>query len=430
MGFIMNESLLVKKKKIKKLKKKCNPNSKHHLKAMNLCVGDWGYIQNLIKTGMEENQTVRTMTGESSIFTPSPLQMLMPARESEEPNRNAGRELQIASTSAPFRLPDDWFVELKPRGSTTSSTGRVDKYYYEPRTGQQFRSLVAVERYLRDKKQDTPTPDTVKARNENTHQVSRNSVPTNPRGSQAFDKEFPASSFQLQIRDCTIRSTSPFKLPDDWVIEEKPRSNINYAGVIDKLYIEPETGQRFRSLKAVERYLTEAKENTATPKASQNSGSWKKNISSIIRSPRVVSKHRLEAEEDNITLKALKLCRSKASPNSGSGKKNIPGIIRTPGVVSKCWLEAEEDNITLKALKFCNSSKPSRKSGSRKKFVSNKGVNASMLDCASPPAKINWVLSGPGGGNVWSAFINESIVPDSVKQKWSEKFITTIHAQI
>ncbi|XP_042954494.1 methyl-CpG-binding domain-containing protein 7 isoform X6 [Carya illinoinensis] len=361
MGFIMNESLLVKKKKIKKLKKKCNPNSKHHLKAMNLCVGDWGYIQNLIKTGMEENQTVRTMTGESSIFTPSPLQMLMPARESEEPNRNAGRELQIASTSAPFRLPDDWFVELKPRGSTTSSTGRVDK---------------------------------------------------------------------LQIRDCTIRSTSPFKLPDDWVIEEKPRSNINYAGVIDKLYIEPETGQRFRSLKAVERYLTEAKENTATPKASQNSGSWKKNISSIIRSPRVVSKHRLEAEEDNITLKALKLCRSKASPNSGSGKKNIPGIIRTPGVVSKCWLEAEEDNITLKALKFCNSSKPSRKSGSRKKFVSNKGVNASMLDCASPPAKINWVLSGPGGGNVWSAFINESIVPDSVKQKWSEKFITTIHAQI
>ncbi|KAG6631557.1 hypothetical protein CIPAW_13G099300 [Carya illinoinensis] len=399
MGFIMNESLLVKKKKIKKLKKKCNPNSKHHLKAMNLCVGDWGYIQNLIKTGMEENQTVRTMTGESSIFTPSPLQMLMPARESEEPNRNAGRELQIASTSAPFRLPDDWFVELKPRGSTTSSTGRVDKYYYEPRTGQQFRSLVAVERYLRDKKQDTPTPDTVKARNENT----------------------------LQIRDCTIRSTSPFKLPDDWVIEEKPRSNINYAGVIDKLYIEPETGQRFRSLKAVERYLTEAKENTATPK---NSGSWKKNISSIIRSPRVVSKHRLEAEEDNITLKALKLCRSKASPNSGSGKKNIPGIIRTPGVVSKCWLEAEEDNITLKALKFCNSSKPSRKSGSRKKFVSNKGVNASMLDCASPPAKINWVLSGPGGGNVWSAFINESIVPDSVKQKWSEKFITTIHAQI
>lgn len=33
-----------------------------------------------------------------------------------------------------------------------------------------------------------------------------------------------------------------------------------------QLYIEPETGQQFRSLKAVERYLTEAKENTATPK--------------------------------------------------------------------------------------------------------------------------------------------------------------------
>ena len=32
-------------------------------------------------------------------------------------------------------------------------------------------------------------------------------------------------------------------------------------------YIEPGTGQRFRSLVAVDRYLTQANENTATPKA-------------------------------------------------------------------------------------------------------------------------------------------------------------------
>ncbi|KAK7833148.1 methyl-cpg-binding domain-containing protein 7 [Quercus suber] len=72
---------------------------------------------------------------------------------------------------------------------------------------------------------------------------------------------------EMQIVVRTIKSTSHFKLPVDWVIEEKPRSNANYAGIIDKYYIKPGTGQWFRSLVAVERYLTQTNENTATPKA-------------------------------------------------------------------------------------------------------------------------------------------------------------------
>ncbi|XP_030967186.1 methyl-CpG-binding domain-containing protein 7-like [Quercus lobata] len=292
------------------------------------------------------------MRGKSSPSTPTPLQMLSPPESESDTTK---RELQIASTS-PFRLPDDWFVEFKTRRNNTASPGRVDKYYHEPGTGRMFRSLIAVKRYLTEENQytPTPTPETVKAGNENT--------------------------MQIVVR--TIKSTSHFKLPDDWVIEEKPRSNANYAGIIDKYYIEPGTGQRFRSLVAVERYLTQANENTATPKALKPG--------------------------------------NQTSHYSGLRKKNISSDIYSLDVLSKD-LEDEEDTVMFKALKLSNSSTPSKKTASRKKNNSSKGVSTS----ASPPEKINWVLSGPGG-LIWSAFMDESIVPESEKQKWSETFITTL----
>ncbi|KAK9998548.1 hypothetical protein SO802_018151 [Lithocarpus litseifolius] len=290
------------------------------------------------------------MRGKSSPSTPTPLHMLSPPESESDTTK---RELQIVSTS-PFRLPDDWFVEFKTRRNNTASPGRVDKYYHEPGTGRMFRSLIAVKRYLTEENLYTPTPETVKAGDENT--------------------------MQIVVRP--IKSTSHFKLPDDWVIEEKPRSNANYAGIIDKYYIEPGTGQRFRSLVAVERYLTQANENTATPKALKPG--------------------------------------DQTSHYCGLQKKNISSDIYSLDVLSKD-LEDEEDTVTLKALKLSNSSTPSKKTASRKKNNSSKGVSTS----ASPPEKINWVLSGPGG-LIWSAFMDESIVPESEKQKWSETFITTL----
>lgn len=290
------------------------------------------------------------MKGKSSPSSVTPLQMLSPAE-----SVNNKRELQIVATS-PFRVPDDWFVELKLRGDSTTSPGRVDKYYHEPGTGRKFRSLRAVERYLTEGKQYTPTPETVKAGNEN--------------------------NMQIVVRT-TIRSTSPFKLPDDWVIKEIPRSNAKYAGVVDKYYIEPGSGQRFRSLIAVERYLTQANENTATPKALKPG--------------------------------------DQTSHYCGSQKKNISSDIDSLDVLSKDPVEAEEDTMTLEAWKRSNHSTPSKKAASQKKNISSKGVSTS----ASPPAKINWVLSG-SGGLIWSAFMDESIVPESEKQKWSETFITAL----
>lgn len=63
----------------------------------------------------------KQMKGKSSPSSVTPLQMLSPA----ELVNNKG-ELQIVATP-PFRVPDDWFVELKLRGDSTTSPGRVDK---------------------------------------------------------------------------------------------------------------------------------------------------------------------------------------------------------------------------------------------------------------------------------------------------------------
>lgn len=53
-------------------------------------------------------------------------------------------------------------------------------------------------------------------------------------------------------------------------------------------------------------------------------------------------------------------------------------------------------------------------------------VQDSMTNFSCQPSKINWVLAGPRG-NMWSPFEGEYMVPESVKQKWSETFISSIH---
>lgn len=60
------------------------------------------------------------------------------------------------------------------------------------------------------------------------------------------------------------------------------------------------------------------------------------------------------------------------------------------------------------------------------KDVSSEDANASILNVASPPTKVKWVLGGPGG-NGWNALMNESVVPESVKQEWSKLFVFSIN---
>ncbi|XP_014497514.1 uncharacterized protein LOC106759015 isoform X1 [Vigna radiata var. radiata] len=53
-------------------------------------------------------------------------------------------ELQTGSSSK-FSLPEGWIKEERPRRSNPT---HVDRYYYEPHTRKQFRSLSAVQKYL------------------------------------------------------------------------------------------------------------------------------------------------------------------------------------------------------------------------------------------------------------------------------------------
>ncbi|KAF9675318.1 hypothetical protein SADUNF_Sadunf09G0019500 [Salix dunnii] len=68
--------------------------------------------------------------------------------------------------------------------------------------------------------------------------------------------------------------------------------------------------------------------------------------------------------------------------------------------------------------------KPSKSSGSQKEHVSGK-VETAMLDPSSIPGKIKWVLTGPGG-IVWNPFMDDYLVPEFIKQKWSETFVLSI----
>ena len=66
------------------------------------------------------------MSAESSPATSVHLQLMGSDDKAEEPDRS-NRELMNVAATSPFRLPDDWSVVVKPRGSSAASPGRVDK---------------------------------------------------------------------------------------------------------------------------------------------------------------------------------------------------------------------------------------------------------------------------------------------------------------
>ncbi|KAM1205558.1 hypothetical protein ACFX13_006449 [Malus domestica] len=269
--------------------------------------------------------------GESSQSEPIPLLTMRPGEEGEEPRSSGSkRQLQLVTTSRSFRLPDGWLVEEKPRppSSTNPRQTHSDKYYYEPGTGLKFRSLAAVQRYLTE------------------GQIEQRTIRSKPR-----------NECNMLLTPRTRRTSSSFVLPDGWEVEEKPRSNINYSGHIDRSYIETGTGKRFRSLLSVERYLT-------------------------------------EANEDFPLKELMPANKSGLSPGSGVQKMNNLGEILSQKVISS----SVKRNISGD---YDRPSKP------------------------IPPAKVNWVLGGPGG-NMWNAFMDDSKVPDFVKQKWSETFVSSV----
>ncbi|XP_071724172.1 methyl-CpG-binding domain-containing protein 7-like [Rutidosis leptorrhynchoides] len=124
--------------------------------------------------------------------------------------------------TANFRLPPGWVIDRRP---SPSVPGRFDKYYRDPQSGLQFRSLLSVQRFLNGEPPRRP------AKAGNTTDI----VP-----------------FKI-----TSAIHHQGLLPDNWIIQEKPRSNAHYQGIIDREYIDTETGCKFRSFIAVQRHLSE-----------------------------------------------------------------------------------------------------------------------------------------------------------------------------
>ncbi|TXG74000.1 hypothetical protein EZV62_002579 [Acer yangbiense] len=269
----------------------------------------------------------------SSPSKPIPLKI-----EAPELSSSSSRELQIVDPTStifdklPFKLPRGWSVVERPRLNCPSHPGRVDK----------FRSLMAIQRYLSGDTEVAIVPRRMKSVNEN----------------------------YMQIVPRSTKSASSFGLPDDWIVEEKARNNINYCGTIDRYFIEPVTGFRFRSRIAAERYLKEGSSKSASTAKAKPINQLTNDISDENCSLSTFLKHLTDAK------------RIKTSPEASK-----PGHCST-----------------------------------EKHISDNDEVNALMLDYPRPPAKVKWVLGGPGG-NIWNPLIDEALVSDSEKQEWSEKFL-------
>ncbi|KAL7153713.1 hypothetical protein ABFS83_04G187000 [Erythranthe nasuta] len=165
-------------------------------------------------------------------------------------------------------IPRGWGVEVVPR----SDGSRSDTYYYEPGTGKKFKSIVAIHRYLKGADSPRRSP-----RNHNQNSGCRR-LPPPPIQKNSKCRGIVASAGKLmRLKDEPSESNlaivafekptpvEPFILPDGWIVKEVRRKYDNNWK--DKYYYEPGTGQKFRSLVAVERHLAELEENSPLSKA-------------------------------------------------------------------------------------------------------------------------------------------------------------------
>ncbi|WJX69551.1 methyl-CpG-binding domain-containing protein 7-like, variant 2 [Trifolium repens] len=219
---------------------------------------------------------------------------------------------------------------------------------------------------------------------------------------------------------------SPFKLPDDWLVEHRPRlSNPNH---IDRYYIDPCTGQKFRSLVSVQRYLNEE---TRYDLPTERMISENENITFIksrtaqkCLSPRDFEARKvLSVKTFEGRLTGENACREtpKLVSKYGSGKRSAPSMNSYENPVEKSF-SVEEDQATLKpSIQSTNS----ENFDPQKKIKMGEDDRSSIHNLTRPPTKVSWVLSGPGG--FWNPFLDDSIVSASEKAEWSEAFSISIN---
>ncbi|XP_050367669.1 methyl-CpG-binding domain-containing protein 7-like isoform X2 [Argentina anserina] len=333
----------------------------------------------------------------SSPLDPDPVKQEDSQVEEQDPTTNCRL---VTAAAGRFQLPDGWCVELVHRSLTSAQPHRVDKYFIEPHTGRRFRSILAVHRYLKSGQVDTQAT----ADNE-----------------AVVDKQAT-----MQITRHTSKCSPDFVLPDGWKIEEKPRMNTR-SSHSDRYYIEPGSGKRFRSLVAVERYLTEENDHTPpqalihTKKLMLSSGSSSQNKK--IRP--LVLKNSSHSNACDSTLNGSRQ-NTYSSLSSGSGGQKK--MIRPLKVVSKNSSHSNACDSALNASRRNTYSSTAEHVPPKKQFPSENS-RPSQLIISSQPPKVKWVLVGRGGDE-FHPFMDDSMVAEPVTHRWSEIFKSTIYGEI
>lgn len=227
----------------------------------------------------------------------------------------------------------------------------------------------------------------------------------------------PNSLNRSGSRELQIVNSPPSGLPVGWIVEERPR--VSKPTHIDRYYYEPYTGRQFRSLLSVQRHLAEKGVNVVTKRMPSENKNTKYIDSGAgqCSSLRAVEKFLSEGNPCTITPKSVR----KSDPGTGEqrargGRSGQKTVHKRPSVV-------EENKNTLKSLKLTVQS-PKLDSVKKTKLEENNRVSMHNLT-EPPPAKVSWVLSCPGG--FWCPFLDDSIVSESEKLKWSEAFVLSIY---
>ncbi|KAL1345357.1 hypothetical protein HN51_019108 [Arachis hypogaea] len=211
----------------------------------------------------------------------------------------------------------------------------------------------------------------------------------------------------------------PFTLPQGWIIERKPR--LANPTIVDKYYHEPGTGKKFRSLVAVQRYLLEPQTTEfhaiSHHQNTSGTGTEKQRFRSLRNVERCLSGQTASACTDTLkgpptpTKLAHSLMKSATANQSDCGFTTYRRVM--------------QHKATPEPLRCSFPSTHADKSDSRNKFGSGKDNRSYIHNLPPPPEKVTWVLSGPGG--FWSPSVNDSVVAESEKLKWSEAFVLSIH---
>nr|ACZ74659.1 methyl-CpG binding protein [Phaseolus vulgaris] len=256
-----------------------------------------------------------------------------------------------------------------------------------------------------------------------------------------------------------VGSSSHFKLPHGWIVEEKPRRSnpthldrvifsflsINYcffihscmhnvslsssssssrvtvmfyslggiSGFFDPrlwvnlrfYYYEPHTRRKFRSLLSVQRHLA---------KEAGDDDISEKMISKDIKT----DTNSTESGEGQQLEENASTAITKWTVKSDTSEKKVRGTRSCRNRAYKPYSVEQDEIITPK------SSKHSVESAAKKTNSEKNNRNPVHNLIGPPPDKVSWVLSGPEG--FWNPFVDGLAVTEAERLKWSEAFVLSI----